>query len=799
MSNNDNLFTGNDSNTENKSGGETIIDTGWRSKMNSAADENREDNRTVVDTGWRTSNEKHTAEKETSDIDDILSIIANSDIPSDEDDTENDDNRTIVDTAWPAKMNISASSGNKDNAFRTIDEFKKAVAKLPEIVSVNEKRYKILRELSNSGGEAAILLCENSEQRTVVAKVYYESVNGPGSSISARRKVLDYMATEDGKKYTLPVEESDFIAIEGCLYYFEIMPYCSEGDLSQHEAMSFSEIVEITRFLNEALHSMHEYGLIHRDIKPSNIYKLDGRYVIGDFGVAKLASDGVAETTRFHVGTDGYCAPETLIALSNNPTFKYDTRCDYYSIGPTLASLFEGKFIYSEMDNEEIMACIQNGRLPLLREDPHRAQLENLLAGLCSFSANTRFDYRDVQRWLLDHDYKGGAGNAKWPKKFIMLGEEYTDDESFFYGITKDKAHWEEGKDLLFGKFFEQFFKSFRTDLARAAQLIEEKWRVKKDMDKGLSLFLKTLYKPGPIVWKGYTYNRIEELAEKMLVTKVPASYAELLKKNCISDWLENTSGIDVSLDKVEIVKKIESCSLDRAEAACYWFANCFASSKKATVCGKEISDLNALVQQLFSSPRTFYLDGGLEHLSNFVVGASMYGFLYSLGYEELINRTWSSVNGSNKFFKVCELIAMIDVILQREGADTSLIRSFFVKYGPCGAAEYTRQLVLDTQNPVYIANDKEGKKVLDAIASFVPVTDKTVTDMIKAYSMLVVNVEDMRAKLTDNPFSIMSGAYTKSSIICRNMVGVFAFDFLERKAPLGFCALLENADGGNK
>jgi len=481
------------------------------------------------------------------------------------------------------------------------------------------------------------------------------------------------------------------------------------------------------------------------------------------------------------------------------PTFKYDTRCDYYSMGPTLASLFEGHFIYDNMNNEEIMSCIQNDRLPLSRQDPHRDQLENLLSGLCSFSANTRFDYRDVERWLADHNYKGGAGNAKWPKKFIMLGEEYNDDESFFYGITKDKAHWEEGKDLLFGKFFEQFFKSFRTDLARSAQLIEEEWRVKKDMDKGLSLFLKTLYRSGPIVWKGYTYKSIEELAERMLVTKRPTSYAELLQRNCISDWMENTSGIDISIDSVELVKNIEKCSQSKPETACYWFGNAFAAEKKANVCGKEVYDMNGLVGQLFKSPRAFYLDGGLDHLSNFITGASMYGYFYSLGYEKIINETWVRISGSNKILKVCELMSMIDIIAMRENTDTSLIRSFFVKYGPFGAAEYTRQLVVNKGTSVYAANDKDGGKLLEAIAAFNPVYDKSVKDLAETYSSLAVSVEKMREKLEDNPFSLMSGAYVKKSITCRSMEGVFAFNFLESKAPLGFCSVLENSDGGSK
>lgn len=746
----------------------TQVDEGWRTKST-----NNSKKATKVDEGWRNRN------------------------------ASNGRKATVIDEGWrsaAADMLDPANVMNKATAnhFATLGNFKVAVAKLPELTSSTNNIYHVKKTISMAGGESIILLCSDPNGNDVVAKVYYEPVNGAGSSISARTRVLEYMQTEEGQKYTLAVTEIGLIEFGNSKYYFEIMPFCANGDLSDGGAFSFNEIASLTKHLNDALHSIHEAGILHRDIKPHNIYKTDKGIVLGDFGVAKISENGQANVTRTVVGTDGYTAPELRLGLTDSPAFIYDNKSDYYSLGVTLGSLFEGHFVYDNMDEGMKLVSVRNGKLPLTKVDPKREQLENLLNGLCKFDPQYRFGYEDVNRWLLDHNYTGGIVEEEWPRAFRMLGAEYRDEKSLFYGITKDEEHWNEGKNMLFNKIFENFFISFRTDLARAGQVADELYRG-DDRDKGLAVFLKSLYAPGPIIWKGYTFVSLKELGNKMVATQTPAAYGEILQKHCISHWLANTEGINVDDETKKLVDEIEALSVGEPEVACYWFGNSYAEKKQLKICKKEVSTVAQLIDAMFCSPNTFYQDDGLKKLINRKDGADFYGFLYSFGFREVVDKEWEHLEQCDMFNKASILFSMMDNIATKARIEPTIVRNFFVKYGPIGIATYTKQLVSQNESKVYMPLDADGKQIISKITSFCEPRGGTVDELFRAYTPLVESVDKLRRILIENPFCVVIGVYESRGVICTNLMGCFAFNIFERVAPLGFSAWIETANGGTK
>lgn len=773
----------------------TQVDTGWRS--DTAASERKA---TQVDEGWRGG---AGTGRQATQVDEGWRGAADGGRKA----TEVDDGwrgkaagtgrqATQIDDGWrkgaadmldPTNVMNSATA----NYFATLDSFKDAVEKLPELKSSTGNVYPVKKTISRAGGESIILLCADPDGNDVVAKVYYEPVNGAGSSISTRSRVLEYMGTEEGKRYTLAVSEIGLVEFSESKYYFEIMPYCPNTDLSDDGAFSFERIVEIARQLNDALHSIHQAGIIHRDIKPENLYEIDGQIKLGDFGIAKNGAMGRSNVTEHILGTEGYAAPETR-------RYIYNEKSDYYSLGVTLATLFEGHFVFDNMNYEMQALAQESERLPLLRVDENREQLENLLNGLCRINSKQRFGYEEVKRWLADHNYAGGGAEEEWPKAYRLLGDIYRDEQSMFEGITKDEQHWEEAKTMLYSKIIEQFFMSFRTDLARAAQIADELYRA-ENRDKGLSVFLKNLFAPGPIVWKGYTFKSLAELGSKMVATQNPAAYSELLQNHCISHWLSNTEGIKVDDETLKLVDAIEAVSATEPEIACYWFGNSFAPEKMLQICNKKVSTIEELIEALFISPNDFYQTDGYKKLLSRVDGADLYGFLFSFGYKEAVDKEWEHLRQCDMFNKTTILISMMDNIAVKANVDPAIIRKFFVDYGPIGLATYTQKLVARTEDKVYMALDADGKQALAKISGFKAPATGNVDELFRAYTPLVESVDKLRRNLIENPHCILTGVYENKGVICCNLIGCFAFKIFERVAPLGFNAWIESANGGTK
>lgn len=87
-------------------------------------------------------------------------------------------------------------------------------------------------------------------------------------------------------------------------------------------------VVQIAWDMCLALEQCQKFGILHRDIKPQNIFATDdGKYKLGDFGIAKTVEKTKGGTK---IGTYKYMAPEIY---NNQP---YGITADIYSLGLVL-------------------------------------------------------------------------------------------------------------------------------------------------------------------------------------------------------------------------------------------------------------------------------------------------------------------------------------------------------------------------------------------------------------------------------------------------------------------------------
>lgn len=103
------------------------------------------------------------------------------------------------------------------------------------------------------------------------------------------------------------------------------------------EALGVTPTLEaVCEAVVEVARSLAAMGVLaHRDIKPSNLYFLDGRFLIGDFGLVSYPGKEDLTAASQELGPRNYLAPEMIA----NPAGTDGRQADVYSMAKTLWAL----------------------------------------------------------------------------------------------------------------------------------------------------------------------------------------------------------------------------------------------------------------------------------------------------------------------------------------------------------------------------------------------------------------------------------------------------------------------------
>ncbi len=104
--------------------------------------------------------------------------------------------------------------------------------------------------------------------------------------------------------------------------------------------LSIEKVGKVITQIGSALQYANAAGIIHRDVKPSNVLiDKDGRAVLSDFGIAKMAAEGQSQLTGtgMGVGTPDYMSPEQAMGE------ELDARSDEYSLAVMVYELLTGR------------------------------------------------------------------------------------------------------------------------------------------------------------------------------------------------------------------------------------------------------------------------------------------------------------------------------------------------------------------------------------------------------------------------------------------------------------------------
>ena len=109
--------------------------------------------------------------------------------------------------------------------------------------------------------------------------------------------------------------------------------------LAREVALAPARAVAVALAVCDGLAAAHAVGVVHLDLKPDNVMLgTNGRIVLTDFGIARLAGGAASRTLGVIAGTPQYMAPEQVDGMS-----ALDGRADLYALGVMMYEMLTGE------------------------------------------------------------------------------------------------------------------------------------------------------------------------------------------------------------------------------------------------------------------------------------------------------------------------------------------------------------------------------------------------------------------------------------------------------------------------
>ncbi len=119
--------------------------------------------------------------------------------------------------------------------------------------------------------------------------------------------------------------------------------------------LPIDDALTIALQVSDALSAAHAKGIIHRDLKPANVMLLmDGRAVLMDFGLARMAGESRLTRSGATLGTVAYMSPE---AMRGEAT---DARTDVWALGVLIYEMVTGRLPFAADHDAAMVYAVMN-------------------------------------------------------------------------------------------------------------------------------------------------------------------------------------------------------------------------------------------------------------------------------------------------------------------------------------------------------------------------------------------------------------------------------------------------------
>ncbi|MFS7872498.1 protein kinase [Streptomyces asiaticus] len=206
--------------------------------------------------------------------------------------------------------------------------------------------YRLLRRLG-AGGMGRVFLAHSSRGRTVAVKLVQTEL-AQQAEFRRRFKQEVRAAQRVGGAWTAPVLDADTEAATPWVATGYIAGPSLHAIVAESGRLPERTVRILAHGLTQALHDIHDAGLVHRDLKPSNVLvTIDGPRVI-DFGIARAletVTDGLLTRSGAVVGSPGFMSPEQVRGERVTPA------SDVFCLGSVLAYAATGRQPFGTADS----------------------------------------------------------------------------------------------------------------------------------------------------------------------------------------------------------------------------------------------------------------------------------------------------------------------------------------------------------------------------------------------------------------------------------------------------------------
>lgn len=227
---------------------------------------------------------------------------------------------------------------------------------MSECISVNGRIYSILKQIG-SGGSSKVFQVLN-EKKQINAIKYVNLEDADSQTIDSYRNEIAYLNKLQQHSDKI-IRLYDYEITDRYIY---MVMECGNIDLNswlkKKKSINPWERKSYWKNMLEAVHTIHQHGIVHSDLKPANFLIVDGMLKLIDFGIAnQMQPDTTSIVKDSQVGTVNYMAPEAIRDMSSSREngkikTKISPRSDVWSLGCILYYMTYGKTPFQHIINQ---------------------------------------------------------------------------------------------------------------------------------------------------------------------------------------------------------------------------------------------------------------------------------------------------------------------------------------------------------------------------------------------------------------------------------------------------------------